>query len=175
MADALARLEDGFEAGVVELLSGVPALEDVLQGLSPEQAHRYGRDAARQALAPLVWRAAAGEVLSTEQVRALLGVTRQALHKRVEAGTLLGLPGELTTLYPAWQFERSGVRGVVPAVIAAFRERLGPEYDARMVASWATSGQPDLKGATPAEWLSDGLDPDAVVLAAERAADALVR
>lgn len=160
---------------MAELLSGIPALEEVLHDLSPEQADRYGREAARQALAPLMWRAASGEVLSTEQVRGLLGVTRQALHKRVEAGTLLGLPGEHTTLYPAWQFERSAVRGVLPAVIAAFRERLGPEYDARMVASWANSGQPDLKGATPAEWLTDGLDPDAVVIAAERAADALVR
>lgn len=100
MAEARTQLEIGFRAGVAELLAAIPALDDVLSGLSPEGLHRHGHEGARHALAPLVWRAVAGDVLTTEQVRELLQVSRQALHKRVEAGTLLGLPAERTTLYP---------------------------------------------------------------------------
>lgn len=175
MADAYVQLEAAFEAGVAELVKVAPELDSLLQRLAPEQLDRYGREAARQALASLVWRAAAGDVLTTEQVRVALGVSRQALHKRVEAGTLLGLPGEQTTLYPTWQFSGSQVRPVVSDVIRVFRERLADEYDPRVVASWATTRQPELGGATPAEWLASGRDAEPVVTAAERAGDALAR
>ena len=173
MRGAIGKLRAGFEEGVERLLAQTPALAHILEDLDAEQIQRYGRDAARQALAPLVWRAAAGDALTTQQIQSLLGVSRQALHKRVAAGTLLGLPAERTTLYPAWQFEGSNVRPVVEEIIAALREGLEGEYDARLVASWAHTGQPELRGRTPAEWLVDGRDSDAVVRAAERAAAAL--
>jgi hypothetical protein len=175
MVDAQGRLEQGFALGVSELLDVMPAVGELLDRLSSEQLEQRGRDAARHALASLVWRASAGEVLTTEQARQVLGISRQALHKRVDVGSVLGLPGERTTLYPVWQFSGSEVRPVTAEIIGAFRERLDGEYDATIVSSWATTPQPDLHDATPEEWLAKDGDTDRLVIAAKRAADALAR
>jgi hypothetical protein len=160
---------------VGELVEVIPAVGELLDRLSSEQLDKRGRDAARQVLASMVWRVSAGGVLTTEQARRVLGVSRQALHKRVDVGGVLGLPGERTTLYPVWQFSGSEVRPVTGAIIRAFRERLDGEYDARLVSSWATTPQPDLHDATPEEWLAKDGDTDRLVIAAKRAADALAR
>lgn len=175
MADALACVEAGFRDALLELLDATPELEALLNSCSIEQLERHGREGARQALAPLVWRAVAGEAMTTEQLRQMLDVTRQALHKRVENGTLLGLPGVRTTLFPSWQFSGAVVRPIVGDILREFRGRLGEEFDPRLVASWATTRQPELKDSSPAAWVSDDLDPEPVVLAAKRAAEALTR
>lgn len=172
MADALALIEEGFREEYWQLLRSYE-LDHLLKNLTDERALDYGRDAARQALAPLIWRAAAGEVLETEQVRELLGVSRQALAQRVERGTLLGLPAERTTLYPTWQFDGTRVRDVVADVISAFRERLGVTFDPLLIASWAGKSQPELEDHTPAAWISEGRDEKRVVVAAKRTAEAL--
>ena len=175
MVDAYSQLEEAFVDGVRDLVQATPALDGLLHELEPEQLQQYGQSAARHALASLVWRAAAGDVMTTEQVRLALGVSRQALHQRVEAGNLLGLPSERTTLYPAWQFSNGAVRPMVAQVVRVFREGLAEEYDARLVASWATTPQPELKDVSPSEWLSDGGDPESALSAARRAVDALAR
>jgi hypothetical protein len=176
MADASAQIEGAFLDAVAQLVGGVPGLEDVLEGLEPQELRRCGREAARHALAPLIWRAAAGESLTTEQVRELWPISRQALHKRAQAGTLLGLPAGRTTLYPRWQFDaRGALRPSVGEIVRVFRERLGDEFDPRIVASWATTRQPELRGETPADWLAGDLDPHPVVQAAVRAAESLAR
>lgn len=176
VGDALSSLEAGFAAGVSELLDEVPALDRALGQLSSEDAAEYGRKAARNSLAPLVWRALAGHALTTEQARELLGISRQALHKRVVKGTLLGLPGERTTLFPVWQFDAAGqVRPAVVDALRVFRDRLGEEVDPRIVLAWATAPQPELKDESPAAWLEADRDPEPLVRAAERAAEALAR
>lgn len=175
MADARALLELGFAEAAEQLLASTPDMTKLLEALPPDELTQYGRDGARHALAPLAWRAVAGAALPTEQVRKLLNVSRQALHKRVEGGTLLGLPGGRTTLFPSWQFSADGTRPVVGKILAEFRQRLVEEFDPRLVAAWATSPQPELEGSTPAGWLDAEGDPEPVVRAARRAADALRR
>ena len=175
MSDAPVELTEAFAAGVEEMLERDPELWKFVAGQDSEQLEASGRRAARSALAPFVWRLAAGEALETSEVADLLHVSRQALHKRVESGSLLGLKTQRTTLYPAWQFDGSAARPVVAAIVRTFRECLGDEYDARLVASWATTHQTDLDGWTPAEWLQRGRDDDAVVTAAERAGRALAQ
>jgi hypothetical protein len=175
MADTVRALEEGFRRGLSELLDELPGLPDGLAYIASEEAVRYGRDAARRSLAPLVWRLLAGDVLTTEEARALLGISRQALQKRVAKGTLLGLPGERTTLFPVWQFDEAGaVREAVPAVLRIFRDRLG-EVDPRVVLAWATAPQPELKEDVPAEWIGAERELEPLLRAAERAAEALAR
>jgi hypothetical protein len=174
MADVHALIEEGFREGLWRLLSSHD-LEPLLGAMSEDQAIRLGQDAARQALAPVIWRAAAGEVLETEHVRELLGVSRQALAQRVERGTLLGLPGGRTTLYPTWQFDGHAVRPLVTRIVAAFRDRLGNAFDPILVASWARTPQPELGDKPVATWLAEGGDERAVELAAARSAETLSR
>lgn len=175
MADTVSLLEQGFLDGVAALLERVPELEDVLGEASPDEVRAHGYDAAQRALAPLVWRAVTGEALTTEQVRHLLGVSRQALHKRIAAGSLIGVPFDRTTLFPTWQFDGDGIRAIVSAIVDTFRREVGEDVDPRMIASWATTPQPELDDETPAEFLRHHRDDVAVVRAAERAAAALGR
>lgn len=50
-----------------------------------------------------------GGVLSPSHVGALLGISRQAVALRRNAGKLLGVEGNRGYVYPAWQFEGSVV------------------------------------------------------------------
>ncbi len=126
------------------------------------------------------WARITGERIDTATARDLLGITRQALHQRVTAGTILAVPGTSTTWYPTWQFQPSPtgglqVRPVAARIITAFREQLDGDVDPLTLIGWAATGQPELNGATPKDWVAAGGDGDPVVLAASRAAWALAR
>jgi hypothetical protein len=172
MADAIAGLHEGFGERLAALAQ---RHDELLSGLDHDEARRLGAVGADAAVAPLVWAAAVGERWSTTTVTEFLHVTRQALHKRVVNGTVLGLPGRGTTWFPVWQFDLDAhhVRPVVGEVIAAFRRELGP-VDPFVVASWATTDQPEL-GMSPEEWLAAGKDPAEVARVAARTASELAR
>ena len=174
MADTYALLEEGVRHGIARVLEEYD-LEPLLKTLPEERAFELGLDAARHALAPLIWRALVGEALDTEHVRELLGVTRQALYQRVERGTLLGLPGERTTLFPVWQFDDGGARAVTSQIVSAFRDALEDDYEPLLVASWAVTPQPELDDRSPQDWLATGGAEEPVVVSAKRAAQALAR
>ena len=145
--------------------------------LDGEEAVRLGRRAAAQVLAAARWAQVVGDRLDTSQVTQLLGVTRQALAKRQQTGSLLGVPGDGTTWYPTWQFDsdEGRIRPEVRDVLGAFRDRLD-DVDPLVVAAWATTPQDeDLAGETPAQWLRAGRDQDQLRRAAERAAARLSR
>ena len=167
MADAVSAFQEGFIERLTTLLRRHPEVEE---GLDADEARRLGADGADAALAPLVWAAAVGERWDTPAVTQFLGVTRQALHKRVVNGSILGLPGRGTTWFPVWQFDvtRRRVRPEVADLIAAFRHPLGT-LDPFVLASWAVSDQPELS-MPPEEWLGAGNDPAEVVRVARRAA-----
>jgi hypothetical protein len=171
MSDSKEWIVEGFKEGVA-------ALPDELTcHLLPDKAWEYGRRAARVAVAPLVWSQAVGERLDTGQAMEVLGVTRQALSKRVAAGSLVGIPGRGTTYFPAWQFdmEKCEVRPSVRHVIGTFAEVLG-KPDPHMIAAWATTPQhEDLDGMTPSEWIVKGEDLGSLIQAARRAAGRLTR
>jgi hypothetical protein len=168
MSDGREWMVEGFKEGIASLPDGL------LHDLLPDKAREYGFRAARAALAPVVWARAVGERLDTSQAVEVLGVTRQALAKRVRAGSLLGLPGRGTTYYPAWQFdfESREVRPVVRHILAAFAEELD-RPDPYVIAAWAATPQyEDLGGLTPAEWVAKtgGHDYRSLSEAARRAA-----
>ena len=145
--------------------------------LEADEAVRLGRSAAEKVLAAARWSQVVGDRLDTTQVARLLGVTRQALAKRQQTGSLLGLPGDGTTWYPTWQFDtaEARIRPEVRDLIGAFRDRLD-DFDPYVIAAWATTPQDeDLAGETPAQWLQAGRDQDQLRRAAERAAARLSR
>ena len=169
MGDAKDWLIEGFGQGV----SALP--DELLRDLMVETAHDYGMRAARVAIAPVVWANAVGERMDTSQACEFLGVSRQALSKRVHGGSLVGLRGRGTTYYPTWQFdlERGEVWPVVRHIIGAFIEEIGGP-DPYMIAAWATTPQTeDLGGVTPAEWISKGAEDQPLIEAARRAAGRL--
>jgi hypothetical protein len=172
VSDVIAALKEGFGERLVAL---VDRHKDAISELSVDDARRLGAQGADAAVAPLVWAVAIGERWPTTTVTEFLHVTRQALHKRVVNGTVLGVPGRGTTWFPVWQFdlEAHEVRPVVAEVIAAFREELG-SVDPLVIASWATTNQPEFS-MSPEDWLAAGKDPAEVVLIAGRAASELGR
>ncbi len=167
MADVEATLVEAFRHRLYELMH---KHSDLIDAIDEEEAQRLGRQAAEAAVAPVLWRQQVGDVWDTETVREFLGISRQALYKRARTGSVLGLPGRGTTLFPVWQFDLAGqrVRPAVADVVEAFRARLH-DFDAHLVASWARTDQPEL-GMTPEEWLVSGKNPDQVVAVARHAA-----
>ncbi len=166
----------GFQEGFTERLATLVGRHPEAVGhLDLDEARELGARGADADLAPLIWAAAVGERWPTTTVTDFLGVTRQALHKRVVNGTALGLPGRGTTLFPVWQFDLGAheVRPLVAEVITAFRDELGP-VEPLLIASWATTDQPEL-GMAPEEWLANGKDPTELVRIARRAASELGR
>lgn len=168
MTERLVQLVKGFEEGVHSYPS------EIVGEIPPDQAFDMGQRAAKAVIAPIVWAKAVGNRLDTTQATDLLGVSRQALAKRVAAGTVLGLPGKHTTYYPAWQFdhERGLIRPEVREVLGIFKEELD-EIDPYKIAAWATTARKELDGMTPAQWLTEEKDPYLVFDLAREAAGRL--
>lgn len=120
---------------------------------------------------PLSETAPTSDVWTTPQVASFLGISRQAINKRVRARKMLGYAGDGVTLFPAWQFDLDNhrIHPEVPEFLAAFDEDLEPST----IAVWSTTPL-DERGRTPADLL---LDPDttdeALRLAAECTPDAI--
>jgi len=167
MADGAPGLVDGWQQGLAEVLENHA---DLVQELDYHEGARLGRDAAWAAVAPLLWAAHVGDRWDTARVTEFLGITRQAVYKKVRCRSVLGIPGRGTTWFPTWQFDPVArhVRSVVAQVLDVFHtadKHLGP----MPIAAWATTEQPEL-GTTPAAWISAGRDPEQVLVAARHAA-----
>ena len=100
--------------------------------------------------------------LSSEQVGALLHITRQAVDKRRNQGKLLGLSlGRRGYLYPSWQFKEGKLLAGLDRVLTALKE-----YDAWTKLMFFKTGDIRLEGKTPLECLEAG-EIEAVIRAAE--------
>ena len=80
----------------------------------------------------------ADETWTTPQVAEFLGISRQAINKRVRNRKMLGYAGSGSTLFPVWQFdiENKEIREEIPEFLAAFPEDVEP----KMIANWAVTG-----------------------------------
>lgn len=171
--DAFSAVCHAFE----EELRYYPDLFKDLDNGNPEDALELGRDAARAVIGPLLMRQLLGDDrLDTGDAATLLGVTRQALHKRARTGGILAVPGRGTTWYPAWQFDFNGhaVRPTLSYVLRDWVRILGDHYDPETFLAWSVSEQPDLESMSPREWITEGRDPDQVAAVARRTARQLV-
>jgi hypothetical protein len=163
MSDSVEHLKEGFAEALDEVS------HDVILNLPPDTARAMGREAARSALASIVWSARLGDTLNTTQVTKHLKVSRQALAKRLKSGSILGLPGRGTTLYPVWQFNRelNEVRTETREILKIFTDEPGG-LNAYTVSAWMRTSSEDLNGLTPQEWLLKEDDPQPVYDAARR-------
>ncbi|MGH2350675.1 MAG: hypothetical protein ACRDJN_03560 [Chloroflexota bacterium] len=133
----------------------------------------FGRRAALVAAADVLWRRHVGMLLDTHQVQQLLGGrTRQAVSDLVKRHRLLALPAADGRLhFPAFQFSPSGrPYPVIATVLDIFKDSA---LDPHTTASWFVTAKALLDGKSPAEWLRDGGDPQAVMEAARRTAGRL--
>lgn len=90
------------------------------------------------------------DVWTTPQAAEFLGISRQAINKRVQNRKMLGYSGNGVTLFPVWQFdvENRRVRPEVPDLLAVFDEEIEPHAIAR----WAIT-KIDEFDRTPVELL----------------------
>jgi hypothetical protein len=173
----IGAVHKGFQSELDALLERHRDLEH--QDMKDDDAFALGQAGARAAMAPVIWGMAVGDRWDVSTVTDQLGVSRQRVHQRVKAGTMLGLPGRGTTWFPAWQFtlgtEKAIVRPVVGEIIGVFREA-DETVDPLLIAAWAN--QPEsryLEGESPASWIAGDLGPAEVVLAAKAAARGLAQ
>lgn len=122
-------------------------LDDTLWGPAPgdqqlADARQIARSAADEAMA-----AALAGALTRGQAAQRLGISAQAVSKRHAAGRLVALSRGRVKLFPAWQFHEDGVLPGVADVLAAYPG--GP----LSLSTWATTPNPDLDEATPAQTL----------------------
>lgn len=108
-----------------------------------------------------------GPFYDTAGLTQWLGITKQAIAKRVEAGTLIACriaDRRRTWVYPTWQFTAEGnVIAHLPEVWQILRT--GSE-DPWTAALWLRARNPDLDGAVAVEHLRSGGDPTPVLASA---------
>jgi hypothetical protein len=123
-------------------------LDETLWGPAP--AHQELADAQRAAYTALedAMHNALSGALSREEAARRLGITPQAVSKRLAGGRLLALRRGRVRWFPAWQFHEDGTLPGLEQVIAAY------PGSALSLTSWATSRSPDLDGQTPAQTLT---------------------
>jgi hypothetical protein len=174
---AINNVRPGRAALAAAFADGLRALEtDDVSDEMLDDAHRAGERfaAARR------WAQLTGDRVDTATLRRRLGISRQALHQRVAAGTVLAVPGAATTWYPTWQFHATDgaeleVRPVAAAILQHFRDQLGDQLSPLTIVGWAATQQPELEGLTPADWVANDRHDAPVLAAAARAAVALAR
>jgi hypothetical protein len=93
-------------------------------------------------------RDALSDALTREQAATRLGITPQAVSKRVASGGLIALRRGRVSRLPAWQFYEDGALPGLKQLIAAY------PGGALSMTIWATSPTPDLDGSTPARALA---------------------
>jgi hypothetical protein len=127
------------------------------------------RLAARQA-----WESALGPLLSSAQVRELLGdVSRQRVDELLRARRLIGLRDRAgRRRFPGFQF--SDGRPLEP-LIAAFWTVADGAVDEWTAASWCATPDDALDGDSPAAWALAGQDPERLAHVARQDAARLAR
>ncbi|MBF6347948.1 helix-turn-helix transcriptional regulator [Nocardia flavorosea] len=107
-----------------------------------------------------------GEDWTTPRVVDFLGVSRQAVNKRLHGRTILGYRDGRRTRFPAWQFDREAAE--VRPEVAELLEALGDGFEPAEVSRWTVTVIPELN-ATPAQLLlSAATKGEALRLAAQR-------
>ncbi|KRE81427.1 hypothetical protein ASG86_12930 [Arthrobacter sp. Soil764] len=102
-----------------------------------------------------------GPFYDTTGLKNWLGVSRQALEKKLGAGKLLGcLTSDRVRLYPVWQFTESG--SLLPGLSDVLVELKHGTEDGWIIAAWLTTPVEEL-GGTAAEWLTARRDPAPVI------------
>ncbi len=151
------ELTERFHVSEEAVLAFVRTAGELLgeRPLSVDAARRAGMLAA----AAQVWAHELGPLLSSAQVRAMLGdVSRQRIDELLRAHRLIGLRDSTgRRRFPTFQF-RDG-RPLEP-LVAAFWTVAGTAASDWTAASWCVSVDAALEDYSPAQWARDGRDAD---------------
>jgi hypothetical protein len=148
--EASAALIGAFDAAMSQTAAAeeTDQLDEALWGFTPtDQELAQARRASNVTLEGAMRDALSG-ALTREQAAQRLGITPQAVSKRVASGGLVALYRGRVSRLAAWQFYEEDVLPGLKEVIAAYPG--GPLSLTR----WATSPSPDLNRATPAQTLA---------------------
>ncbi|NOR24477.1 MAG: hypothetical protein GQ542_08810 [Desulforhopalus sp.] len=91
--------------------------------------------------------------LSVAKVAKLLGVSRQTVHHRVKAQTLLGLKDKNTYRFPMWQFDGDGPNGIIPELPKSLKALNISNFGK---AFWLSRENAVLDNKTPIDMLKEG-------------------
>lgn len=157
----LERFEKAYHDKLQEL--------DVEEGSIGADPDELGRRVALLVATRGRWEHQLGLLLTSTDFQRITGLSRQALSQAVEANRVLRLTTQAgKTCYPSFQLDTSGrPLTSLRAVLGVFVGRVRSPWT---IASWLTSPQPELDGATPANALKVGGNIDRLLLAAERVA-----
>ncbi len=148
--EAPATLIGAFDAVLSPSGAGddMDELDDSLWGSTPtDEELALARRASYATLAGAM-REALSDTLTRDQAAERLGITPQAVSKRVASGGLVALRRGRVNRLPAWQFYEDTVLPGLKQVISIY------PGGALSLTIWATSPSPDLDRATPAQTLT---------------------
>lgn len=112
-----------------------------------------------------------GPFYDTSAMISWLGITRQALDKKVRNGRMLAcMTSDRVRLYPVWQFADSGA--TLPHFTDVLRVLSQGTKDGWTIALWMVTKVEQLNGKSAVEWLSSGADPEPVFVSARNDAAA---
>jgi small subunit ribosomal protein S19 len=139
----LARIDEAFRHPDVDL-----------SGVDPERlAKSLIRLVPRKTKSDLAERT--GPFYDTATLTSWLGITRQALNKRVHAGKLVGcMTSDRVQLYPVWQFTDTG--DLLPGLDDLLAVLWRGTHDGWTIALWLVTQVEELGGQSAVEWLRDG-------------------
>jgi hypothetical protein len=147
-----------------------------LVDLADEEARDLGHRAALLVGSTASWHEHLGELLDVPAVMALLGVgTRQAVYDLVTRRRMLALPRRGGSMvFPAFQFDPATGRPYpqIPQILTIFG---AAGLDSYTVATWLSTAQDQLNGATPTSLLATADSAETVLDAARRTATRLSR
>ena len=171
-ANGLAELVDRFGVDEDAVVAFLETIGEVLgeRQLTVQTARR----AALLAAAGQAWENELGPLLTSAQVRELLGdVSRQRVDELLRARRLIGLRYSAgRRVFPSFQFHAG--RPLEPLVGAYWTVADGA-LDDWTAASWCVSPDEALDGRTPAQWALEGRDPARLARIARQDAARLAR
>jgi hypothetical protein len=144
--DLLAALDDALSRAAAAREDD--ELDDTLWGLPPTEQELAVARGRAQASVNDALRTALSDALSREEVGRRLGISPQAVSKRLAGERLVALSRGREKRFPAWQLYEDGVLPGLAEVIEAY-----PGTPLSLTA-WATTPSADLDGRTPAEMLT---------------------
>jgi hypothetical protein len=97
--------------------------------------------------------AAEGGCIPTKEVKAILGISEQAIDKRRRAGKLIALPAGRSYVFPRWQFT---LGSTLPGLEAVLHRLAGQINDPWMQAAWMLNPNLQLGGESPLVQLKRG-------------------
>jgi hypothetical protein len=167
-AAVLEALSDAPQAGIGDLVERFGVSEEALIAFLQTASELLGdrplsvqtaRRAALVAASGAAWENEVGPLLSSAQVRELLGdVSRQRVDELLRGHRLIGLRDSAgRRRFPSFQFRDARPLEDLVAAYWTLAEASASDWTA---ASWCTSPDDALDGLSPAQWVHAGADPE---------------